>query len=376
VPAWLEEEVSSQRRAPSAVEKVERPGIEAFTVRIEAWLDAHIPSCAGSRITSMSQPSSGGLSGDTYIISVERPGAAATPEKLVLRKDVQDKKTNPQSHFANLVLVQTALGDAGTLPVPRILGMEASTDTLGAPFVVMECVEGDIPSDVPSYAAAGWVREATADQRRKMWQSGIDFLVRLHAIEWREHDLGGLRVEAPGADDLERSLNHAISLFRDEADGHSAPICERAISWLIANRPAVSRECISWGDARIGNMIWRDFECVAVIDWEMSSLGTPGIDLGWWSFFHRWSTFGQGIADLDGMCVGQSLVDLYHARGGSRIDDFSYYEVLAAVRGLSIWLRLWKVMRADGVFPDGMSPLDESNHMIRVLTALMDDAKV
>jgi aminoglycoside phosphotransferase (APT) family kinase protein len=365
--------VSLPRHAPSAVEKVERPGIEGFTARIEAWLAAHIPSCADSRIKSISQSASSGLSGDTYIISVERPGAAATPGTLVLRKDVQDKKTNPLSNFANLVLVQTALGDAGTLPVPRVLGAEACPDTLGAPFVVMEFVEGDIPSDVPSYAAAGWVQEATAGQRRKMWRSGIDFLVRLHAVDWREHDLGGLRVAAPGAHDLERSLNQAVSMFRHEADGQSSPICERAICWLTANLPATSRECICWGDARIGNMIWRDFECVAVIDWEMSCLGTPGIDLGWWSFFHRWSTLGQGIADLEGMVVGQSLLNLYHDRGGTRIDGFLYYEVLAAVRGLSIWLRLWKVMRAEGTVPDGVSPLGESNHMIKVLAALMNE---
>lgn len=366
--------MGSQRSAPPAVDKVERAGIDGSAARIEDWLGAHIPAHAGSRIAAITQSASGGLSGDTYILTVERPDAAVSPTKLVLRKDVQENKTNPQSNFANLVLAQSALGEMGTLPVPRVLGVEPSPDTLGAPFVVMEFVEGDIPSDVPSYAAEGWVRDASAGQRRAMWESGIDFLVRLHGIDWRAYDLGGLRTAAPGADDLERALNSAVAMFRNEADGHSAPVCERAISWLTANRPAAGGECVCWGDARIGNMIWRDFTCVAVIDWEMSSLGTPGIDLGWWSFFHRWSTFGQGIPDLAGMCVGQPLADLYHARGGSRIEDFRYYEVLAAVRGLSIWLRLWKVMTAAGAFPAGMSPLDESNHMVRVLTTLMDEA--
>src|SRR5271168_1897342 len=128
----------------------------------------------------------------------------------------------------------------------------------------------------------------------------------------------------------ETASSNAASVMRFPC---SAPICEHAIEWLLANLPEDPPESICWGDARIGNMIWQDFECKAVIDWEMCSLGSPAVDLGWWSFFHRWSTFGQGNPDLAGMCVGQPLADLYESRGGIHIDDFRFFEVLAAVRG-------------------------------------------
>ena len=356
------------------VSHVRRQIAEKFEAKVRDWLDTNVDGFAEAHIKSINSSATGGLSGETFIITAELPKALKdSPRTIVLKKDVVDKKTNPQTSFANLVAAQTALGAIAELRVPRVLGFEPSADPLGAPFLVMEFVAGEIPADVPSYAAAGWVHDATVAQRSMLWQSGIDFLVRLHKLDWRVLGLGQLRSETSGTDDLDRSLNYIIAMFRREAAGQTSPIIERAIAWLLANRPALDSECICWGDARIGNMIWRDFECVAAIDWEMSSLGCPGIDLGWWSFFHRWSTFGQGHAQLDGMCVGPALADLYEARGGRPIEHFRYYEILATVRGLSVWLRMYQFMHAEGKLPV-MNPLGESIHMLRVLQALMDQA--
>ena len=55
---------------------------------------------------------------------------------------------------------------------------------------------------------------------------------------------------------------------------------------------------VSWGDARIGNIIYRDFEPVAVLDWEMAGLGPPALDLGWMIYLHR---FFQDLAEQMGM---------------------------------------------------------------------------
>ena len=56
----------------------------------------------------------------------------------------------------------------------------------------------------------------------------------------------------------------------------------RLLAWLRGRQPrddGPPRPC--WGDARIGNMIFRDGRCVAVLDWEMATLGPPQMDLGW-----------------------------------------------------------------------------------------------
>jgi len=365
--------MSSPTNTSATVTKVDRDTVDQLEARIENWLNSRIPTMRDVRVTELRSPDASGLSGETYILTLKSADPAA-PTKVVLRKDVTQNQTNPQTSFANLVLVQTALRGVAGLHVPRVLGVESSSDVIGAPFLVMEYVEGDIPSDVPSYASAGFVYEATPEQRSRLWQSGIDFLVRLHRLDWREYGLEQLRFEFPGDSELERCVSHAISMFRTEARGRSAPICEHAIEWLLANLPENPPESICWGDARIGNMIWQDFECKAVIDWEMCSLGSPAVDLGWWSFFHRWSTFGQGNPDLEGMCVGQPLADLYESRGGFHIDDFRFYEVLGTVRGLSIWLRTFDAMSAAGALPADMDPLGESIHMVLVLRSLLPES--
>ena len=343
--------------------------------RIEEWIRQHVPHCSEAEVSEIRSSDASGLSGETYVVVLDNHGAYSAPSKLVLRKDVQENQTNPQSNFSSLILAQTALGNLGTLQVPRILGLEESADVLGAPFAVMEFIEGEIPADVPSYAESGFVKDASVEERRSMWRSGLDFLARLHKVDFRAAGLERLRFAEPGTTEVERCVHHAVAMFRAEAGTRSTDICEEAISWLTKNIPIDSPVSICWGDARIGNMIWQDYKCVGVIDWEMSSLGSPGVDLGWWSFFHRWSTYGQGHPDLEGMPVGRDLADLYETCGGTRIDNFVYFEILGAVRGLSIWLRMYEAMSAAGVLPDGIDPLDESIHMIRVLHSLMDDER-
>lgn len=354
----------------AAVAKLRRQTVEGFQSRVEDWLRSHIAGLENSRISSLHASAGGGLSGETYIVALDEHAPQA--RTVVLRKDVQDKTTNPQCNFDHLLVAQHFLGNIDGMGVPRVLGFEPDPDLLGTRFVVTDFVSGLIPSDVPSYATAGWVAEASTAQRSRLWQNGVDFLVRLHAVDHRGTPLEGLRFSAPGDDELERCAHHFVALLRREWPA-LPPICERAIAWLRDQRPALDRECLCWGDARIGNIIWRDFACAAVIDWDMCSIGHRGIDLGWWSFFHRWSTYGQGFAELDGLCTGQPLADLYAARGGLRIENFRYFEVLATVRGLSVWLRTYKAMRADGAVPE-MDPLGDSIHMIRVLHALMDTA--
>ncbi len=356
--------------ASGAVSKVTRESSRGIESRLEGWLKENLSGFERCRVGNFSSSAAGGLSGETLIVPLEQAPVSA----VVVKLEVLEAATNPQTSFNTLLTLQKVLGDIDTLPVPRLLGAESSPEVLGAPFAIMEFVSGQIPSDIPPYAASGWVREATAEQRAQMWDSGLDFLVQLHQLDWQALALQHLQFDAPGDDHLERCLNFSVQLFRGESNGRSSAICEEAIAWLRSHRPEPARECLNWGDARIGNIIWQNFECAAAIDWEMGCLGYPGIDLGWWSFFHRWSTFGQNNPALEGMCVGQELADLYHARGGDRIEQFVYYELLAAIRGLSIWLRMFDAMKAQGAFGD-LDPLGDEIHMVKVVDALMREAR-
>ena len=68
--------------------------------------------------------------------------------------------------------------------------------------------------------------------------------------------------------------------------GSEHPIVDRLWEWLEANVPSATPTGLSWGDARLGNTMFDDdFRLVVVMDWELVSLGTPIMDLGWWLFF-------------------------------------------------------------------------------------------
>ncbi len=58
-------------------------------------------------------------------------------------------------------------------------------------------------------------------------------------------------------------------------------------TWLEDNLPTdVGADALSWGDGRIGNMMFRDHRVVAVLDWEMAAVAPPEVDIGWMCYLH------------------------------------------------------------------------------------------
>ena len=98
---------------------------------------------------------------------------------------------------------------------------------------------------------------------------------------------------------------------------------------------------LSWGDARIGNQIFDDSGCIAVIDWEMATLGNPAADLAWFLFVDRHHGEGIGVPRLEGLPERDETIARWEELTGldarSTID---YYEVWAAFRFSVIMIRL------------------------------------
>jgi len=145
----------------------------------------------------------------------------------------------------------------------------------------MGYVDGREPSDVPPYTSAGFlVDEATPAQRRRLVESGLDVLARIHRVDWRTADVDWLVLQerTPG---LHWQLDLYTQCIQQELRGRTHPILERGLEWLEAHFPGEGDLAISWGDARVGNMIFAGYECAAVTDWGAVALGPPELDLGW-----------------------------------------------------------------------------------------------
>ena len=186
------------------------------------------------------------------------------------------------------------------VPVPDAPWYEPDPSWLGTPFLVMGRVDGVAATDIPPYPFGGWIFDATPEQRRQIERRLVSVLARLHTLRpggRADDDSVDLRfLDRPehGATALDQHLGYQRWYYDWARDGLRVPLVERTFAWLDEHRPdAEFPTVLNWGDARIGNVLWRDHVPVAVLDWEMAALGPPEVDLAWTIHLHE---FFHGIA--------------------------------------------------------------------------------
>jgi aminoglycoside phosphotransferase (APT) family kinase protein len=328
---------------------------------LEAWLARRHP---GARVGELSGPGTTGFSSDTLLFDARWPGGGAS---LVARLRPSGFPIFPEYDIARQFEIQRLLG-ASDVPVARMLWLEEDATVLGAPFYVMEQVPGRAPTDNPPYHAGGWVTEVAPAEREALWWSGLEALARIHRLDWRGLGLGFLD---PCGDPLDAQLAY-WERYRAWAAGRPQPNLDRALAWLRANRPRERAPgVLCWGDSRIGNMLFRDGVCLAVLDWEMACIGTPELDLAWWLFMDRHHCEGIGVPRLPGFPSREETLARYEAWSGHAPRHLGWYEVLAAFRFSAIMARVAQQMAHYGLLPaDASFELD--NPCSRLLAQMLE----
>jgi aminoglycoside phosphotransferase (APT) family kinase protein len=221
------------------------------------------------------------------------------------------------------------------VPAPVVRWVELDSRWLGGPFLVMPRIEGDAPPDIPPYVFGGWVADASPEQRAGMQRDAVSVLARLHTLNPGNVDLEFLARPEHGTSALDQQLGHERQYYEWARDGESFPLIERAFAWLDEHRPPDGDAVLNWGDARIGNMLFRDFRVAGVLDWEMATVGPREVDLAWMIFLHR---FFQDMAERYGMTgipdfmTRDGVVADYEELTGHRVRDLDWFEVFAALR--------------------------------------------
>jgi aminoglycoside phosphotransferase (APT) family kinase protein len=307
--------------------------------RLQTWLARHLPPASAPSIGEVRSPSATGMSSETLLFDATwSEGGTQHHGAFVARvaPDPQDVPVFPRYDLAAQFRVLQLVADHSAVPVPRVRWLEEDPAHLGAPFFVMERVEGRVPPDVMPYTFGSWVSEAAEAERRHMQDACVGVLAGLHGIDVRTVDVSFLELDVPGATPLRRHVEHQRRYYEwVRGDRHHA-IIERTFAWLDAHWPRdEGPTVISWGDARIGNMLFRGFEPVAVLDWEMATLGPRELDLGWFLFLH---VFFEDLArqfNLPGLPSFLRSADVartYESRSGHRVRDLPFYEIYAALR--------------------------------------------
>jgi aminoglycoside phosphotransferase (APT) family kinase protein len=103
-----------------------------------------------------------------------------------------------------------------------------------------------------------------------------------------------------------------------------------------------SATVFNWGDSRIGNVMYRGFQPVAVLDWEMAGLGPPETDLAWLVYAHRVfedMAAQYGFAGMPGFLRAEDVAGTYEELSGHTPRDLEWFEVYSALQFAIVFLR-------------------------------------
>jgi aminoglycoside phosphotransferase (APT) family kinase protein len=280
--------------------------------RLEAWLTDNV---AGFRAPFTIEKFPGGQSNPTYRLD------AASSSYVLRRKPFGP--TLPSAHAVDREYRLIAALHPARFPVARPYALCEDAEVIGAPFYVMEMVEGRTFWDGP-------LPEQTPAERGAIYRSMILTLARLHQIDPVSVGLGDYG--APG-NYFERQVARWTKQYR-AAQTDDVPEVEKLIAWLPATLPPQERLSVIHGDYRIDNMIFVPDrgEVRAVLDWELSTLGDPLADFAYLAM--NWAMpAGEHPATLDGLdlpALGiptlDEVVALYcEATGRDGVPDLNWY---------------------------------------------------
>jgi aminoglycoside phosphotransferase (APT) family kinase protein len=312
------------------------------------WLTEHIADSSGLTVAELDRPQGAGGSNETLLVRANwtQDGRARTVE-LVVRIAPTTLQVFLDPQFEQQYRTIEALGRHSGVPLPSVLGFESDPALLGAPFWVMDRIHGEAPSDFPPYNQAGFLVEATAVQRERLWHNSVETLGAIHRVPVEPFAFlnDSTSTETP----LERLVSYWKASLDWASEGQPAETLEALHDWLQARRPVDATVGLSWGDARMGNMLFRDWKCVAVLDWEMVSLAGPHVDLAWWLLLDEALSSDIGLDRLPGLGSRADTIALWEESSGLRAGDLEWYEAFAGFRLGVILLRGANIRRAFNV---------------------------
>jgi len=325
--------------------------LERTCEQLTGWLADRLSPGANPELSALEIPQGAGHSNETILFEASwRAGDAIRKQRYVARIRPTGRGVFPEYDMRLQYRCMEVLGRETTIPVPRVLWFEEDAGVLGQPFYVMERVDGVVPSDNPPFAVMGWLAEASIDDQPRLWRSSLEILARLHALDWRGIGLGFLDRPQYGPTGFAQQLGYYAEFLPWAKAGTEQPLLDDTFAWLRRHEPRdLGDPVITWGDARISNMMYRDFTPVAVLDWEMACVGAPEVDLVWFWFLAWFLTGGLGIDNLPGFPDRDGTAAIYESITGRPVRHLDYFEVWAAFRFGVIMVSIDEVVRQAGV---------------------------
>lgn len=345
---------------------------EQTRASLEGWLRDRLGDDADARITDFVVPEANGMSSETILFDAEwTEDGERAGHRLVMRLAPADDSfpVFPSYDLTKQFETIRLIREHTDIPVPEVLWDEPGTEALGSPFFVMRRVDGIVPPDVMPYTFGdSWVMDATDEERDRLTRSTVEVLAALQAIPDPTTTFALLEQPGdPSESPLRRHVNDSRAWLDWSVGDEPSPLLDRCFQWLEDHWPEEEPPtAVSWGDARIGNIMYDDFRPAAVLDWEMAALGPAEIDLAWFIFLHR---FFDDLAVLFGMEGMPDFIDrdeveaaYTEATGGYVPRDMDWYLMYAATRHGIVFTRTSRRAAHFGDAPMPENPDDAIMH--------------
>ena len=270
---------------------------------LAGWMKDHVEGFRGPLTVRQFK---GGQSNPTYRLDA---GGSA----YVLRRKPPGKLLPGAHAVEREYRVISALGGAG-FPVPRVHGLCDDEAVIGTPFYVMDLVEGRIVWEAH-------FPDMSREERAAHFDAMNGTIARLHSFDPAAL---GLADYGKAAGFVERQVARWSKQYIADTEAGRLPAMDRLVDWLGKHLPADTGEArIAHGDFRCDNMIFAPAEprVVAVLDWELSTLGDPAADFTYHLLMYRMpATLFSGLAGMDLEALGipseQEYVATYCRRTG------------------------------------------------------------
>lgn len=289
--------------------------------RFSEWLEQVTGEPAEVTVT----PMSGGASCEMF--RIERLGRS-----WVVRRAPLTSVSDTAHHVVREARIIESLAGS-KVPVPTILAIGDDPEVLGAPFFVMSFVDGDVVrrNGLPEAFVA------QPDSQHAVGEGLIDTLVSLHEVDWRSTPLAEMsRPEGFLARQVDRWMSQLESYRSRDLNG-----VDDIAAWLATNQPARGDLTVMHGDYKLDNVLWSRQpppRVLSVVDFEMTTVGDPLIDLAWALIF--WPEEGNLIAlappgSPNGIAADQcqtpaQLMARYAAATGRELSGFDWYQAFSA----------------------------------------------
>jgi aminoglycoside phosphotransferase (APT) family kinase protein len=294
------------------------------TTSIAAWYE-HTHPDAGPVAVTLTDQIGQGYSNEVLFATVTRHDGERLAD-IVVRLPPSGPPLFPDYDLRMQAAVQDVAAAAG-VPVPRPVEVEPDPSWLGAPFLVMPRIEGRHPGEVPT--TCDWLVAASPDQQRTLQTSFLDALAALHTAPFAGTEAAGLLRGGSLVDEVRWWTEFA----EWACEGAPAGALVDLFDWCAAHLPSAEpARSVLWGDVRLGNVVaGDDYRPVAILDWEMATIGPAESDLAWYTalsgMIERF--FGE---TLPGFLGRDGIIAHHEAALGRPLQDMAWHELFAMAR--------------------------------------------